>query len=398
MTIESSELTRQFPALDSLRAVGSFAVVVTHAAFWSAAYSDYGIFGPFLARLDVGVAIFFVLSGFLLSRQWFVRAQHGAEPPRLRRYFLKRFLRIWPVYVIAVLAALTFLEANSGHDPRDWLVTLALLDIYVGETLPAGLTQMWSLATEVAFYVLLPLLMLLALPRREPAKPGRVALLAGAMVATSILWVTIGADSLPRDAMVAQWLPAYTSWFAVGIVLAHLQVRQAAGVTSRRTNATIRTLTSSPGALWVLALGLLLVAATPLAGPTLLVPPSHEEAVVKNLLYAGVGGLLVFAGAFADPRSDHQRLLSARWARHLGHISYGVFCFHLPLLHFVMWATGYPLFSGRFVEILVLTSVLSIVAAEVVYFAVERPFMRLAAPRRGRAARKATPTTEHSTK
>ena len=397
MTIENSELTRQFPVLDSLRAVGSFAVVLTHTAFWSGAYSDYGIFGPFLARLDVGVAIFFVLSGFLLSRQWFVRAHHGAEPPRLRRYFQKRFLRIRPVYVVAVVAALTFIESNSDQGGQGWLTTLTMLVIYVNETLPAGLTQMWSLATEVAVYLLLPLLMLFVLPRRGPARSARVALLAGGMVAASVLWATVGAERLPTDVMAEQWLPAYTSWFAVGIVLAHLQVRHSAGATSRRTDAAIRTLTSSPGALWALAAGLLLVAATPLAGPTLLIPPTEHEAVVKNLLFAGVGGLLVFAGAFAEPGSGHHRLLSARWARHLGHISYGVFCLHLPILHFVMWSTGYQLFGGRFLEILVLTTVLSVLAAEVTYAAVERPFMRLATPRRGRAARTDTPTTEHST-
>ena len=56
----------EFPVLDTLRAVGALAVLTTHAAFWSGDYTQHGVWGTLLARLDVGVAIFFVLSGFLL--------------------------------------------------------------------------------------------------------------------------------------------------------------------------------------------------------------------------------------------------------------------------------------------------------------------------------------------
>ena len=55
-----------------------------------------------LARLDVGVAIFFVLSGFLLSHHFLGRAHHGTgRVPG--RYFWKRFLRIYPAYLVGVV-------------------------------------------------------------------------------------------------------------------------------------------------------------------------------------------------------------------------------------------------------------------------------------------------------
>ncbi|MCW2712328.1 MAG: acyltransferase 3, partial [Marmoricola sp.] len=63
-----------FPVLDTLRAVGALAVVTTHVTFQSGDYVRHGIVGALLSRLDVGVAIFFVLSGFLLSRPYFARA------------------------------------------------------------------------------------------------------------------------------------------------------------------------------------------------------------------------------------------------------------------------------------------------------------------------------------
>src|SRR3546814_10746124 len=82
---------------------------------------------------------------------------------------------------------------------------------------------------------------------------------------------------------------------------------------------------SSPGALWLAAAGLLLVASTPLAGPTLLVEPTGAQALTKNLLYAGVGALLVFSAVFTpreSPRSEEHTSELQSLMRN----SYAVFC------------------------------------------------------------------------
>ena len=89
-----------FPALDVLRLVGALAVLTTHVAFQTGEYFRHGVLGTLLARMDIGVAIFFVLSGFLLSRPWWASAESGTAPPEVGRYALKRVLRIWPVYVV----------------------------------------------------------------------------------------------------------------------------------------------------------------------------------------------------------------------------------------------------------------------------------------------------------
>ena len=314
---------------------------------------------------------------------------------------VKRALRIWPVYIVTAVLALLLIDDNSGRSPAEWMTTLALVDIYVGESLPSGLTQMWSLATEVAFYLVLPGLMLLVIPRGRSAPAAtRVVVLVVVMFAVSVLWHTTLSEHVPgaEQRAVGQWLPAYASWFATGIALALLQVRHAAGRLPRRLQRGLEHVASSPGALWVAAVGLLLVASTPLAGPTLLDPPTYSEAVSKNLLYAAVGGLLVFAGAFCTAGTGYARIMHSRVARHLGHISYGVFCIHLPVLHLVMSLTGYPLFQGHLLEVLALTTVLSLLAAEALYRLVERPFMNLAPVSRGRVVTNTAPSTEPSTR
>lgn len=369
----------QFPALDTMRAVGSVAVVLTHCAFWAGAYTQHGPFGPLLARMDVGVAIFFVLSGFLLARPWLVAGLTDTAVPSVRRYFWKRFLRIVPVYVVTAVIALSFIEENRTLTPGDWLVTLGMGDIYLRPALPAGLTQMWSLATEVAFYIVLPLLMLVMLGRSPRLTRWRTSVVLLAMFVISVTWLGALGAHVPgaADRPVNEWLPAFLSWFAVGIGLAVLQLRvETVGLRGRAARVH-RMMASSPGVCWLLALSLLLVASTNLAGPTLLVAPTDSEAVTKNLIYAVIGGLLVFSGVFTSQRSLYGRVMSARWLRHLGHISYGIFCIHLPILHLVMWSTGFPLFGGRLIEIFLLTLALSILAAELIYRFIELPSMRL---------------------
>ncbi|HYF74327.1 MAG TPA: acyltransferase [Nocardioides sp.] len=380
MSDQRIEVAPEFPALDSLRAVGALAVLTTHVAFQSGAYVRNGTWGDLLSRLDVGVAIFFVLSAFLLGRPHFARRAAGLPPPAPGRYYWKRLLRIYPVYVLTVVLALTLIPENQSAGAAQWARSLTLTDIYLTGALPQGLTQMWSLAVEVSFYAVLPLLMLLALGRsHRPLRPARVWVVLAAMVALSGWWhLSLAAATGERsDGAPAQWLPAYLSWFAVGLALALLDVQRRAGARRSPVHRAVDALESSPGVCWALVLGLMLVASTPLAGPTLLYVATDVEALTKSVLYAVIGGLIVVSGLRSPASSGYARLVSARLPRHLGHISYSVFCLHLPILYFVMEGIGYRLFGGHTWEIWGLTLALSLAASEVAYRAVERPAMRL---------------------
>lgn len=389
------------PALDTVRGLGALAVLTTHVAFWAGAYTDLGLWGVVLARLDVGVAVFFVLSGFLLARPWLAAADRGDAPPRTGRYLWHRVLRIFPLYAVTVAVALTFVSQQPPAGPRQWLTTMLLLDTYVTDTLPAGLTQMWSLAVEVAFYLLLPLLMVLALGRRRRGRGLPVArcsaVLVG-MVVVSVGWHLAVLPSLDDrvPGLPGQWLPGYLSWFAVGVALALVHVLHTSGRASRLTSAVLG-LGRQPGVCWALALAVLLVASTPLAGPTLLVLPTAGETLVKHLAYAVVGGLVVLSALGTDVAGRYQALVVHPLPRRLGVISFGVFCLHLPVLHGVMWVTGWTLFDGRLVQIWVVTVVVTVAAAEVAYRLVERPAMRARSWRPGRPAGTPASTSAAST-
>ena len=115
---------RSFPTLNAVRAAGAIMVVLTHAAF-NTGQINHGWTGAVLSRLDFGVTLFFVLSGFLLSRPYFLTRELGRDWPSTRHFYWKRALRILPIYWVVVVAALTARPrerrrhlAGLGHPPH----------------------------------------------------------------------------------------------------------------------------------------------------------------------------------------------------------------------------------------------------------------------------------------
>ncbi len=392
MTIESSGADR-LPALDTVRAVGALAVLTTHAGFHSGLYGQ-GVPGRLVARMDVGVAIFFVLSGFLLARPWLVAARDGTAGPDARTYLRKRFWRIYPAYAVVAVVVL-LLQPRGAEGERGlgaWLSTLTMSGIYTSERLPWGFTQTWSLTTEVTFYLALPLLARLVIGRGA-LDPRRVLLVLVSLAAVNVVWLlwlsTVVATVSGR---VTEWLPAYLTWFAGGIALALVHV---APERTPRATRVLRSWGALPGSCLVAVLGLLLVAGTPLAGPSLLEPATPGEGLWKNLVYAAVGCLLLVPVVWARPGSRFVRALSHPVPRHLGHISYSVFLVHMLVIELVMDVTGYPLFGGHFWQIYLLALVVSIAVAELLYRFVERPVLEATVRRSRRTSTPSatTPTT-----
>jgi peptidoglycan/LPS O-acetylase OafA/YrhL len=97
------ELNPHNPALTGMRAVAALLVIGTHAAFATGKLT-HGYIGAIYARLDIGVALFFVLSGFLLFRPWVVAAATGDTSPGLVRYARQRLRRVMPGYLVTVFA------------------------------------------------------------------------------------------------------------------------------------------------------------------------------------------------------------------------------------------------------------------------------------------------------
>ena len=256
---------------------------------------------------------------------------------------------------------------------------------------------MWSLATEVAFYLVLPVLMWLGLSRARGRRGDRLGLLALAMTATTVVWLM---DLSVRwdggGTMIRLWLPSYLVWFAVGILLASYDVRsrEGRGAPPTASRPSCRSWVAPPACAGMAAGALLVIAATPLAGPPDLTPTTLGAALTKNVLYAGIAGFVILPGIFAPADGRFVRVLSSRVPRHVGHLSYGIFCVHLLLLELIADWRDIPLFEGRGIELFVLTLLASLLVSEVLHRVVERPALRLrdAWPRQSRSATTSAPS------
>ncbi len=342
-------------SLTGIRAVAALLVVGTHAAYTTGKYVQ-GYWGLVGARLEIGVPIFFVLSGFLLFRPWVKSAATGAPPPSLSRYARHRVRRIMPAYVITVLFAYVlyhFREAgpNPGHTWLGLVRNLTLTQIYcngyLGKYLHQGLTQMWSLAVEAAFYVALPLLayvLLVLICRRRWQPKLMLGALAGMALISPAWLILVHTDHwFPDGARL--WLPTYLAWFLAGMSLA---VLQAMGVRCYAFMAL------------PLATISFFIVSTPIGGAPTTSPASMTEALVKTCFYAAIAALAVAPLALGD-QGWYYRLLATRPMVWLGEISYEIFLIHLITMEFAMdYVVAYHVYTGSMLNLFIATLVLTI--------------------------------------
>ena len=387
--------SRTYAELDGLRAVAAIAVVATHTAFWAGIYGD-GVLGALTHRLEIGVAIFFVLSGFLLGRPWVARAldASSAPPPAgsVRRYYRKRFFRIFPVYVLTVVAAMTLLPANRGEGFEVWLQNLTLVAHLGDPELPAGLTQMWSLTVEASFYLVLPMIGW-CLVRLGRGSMLRLMASLGGLVAFSVAWNVVSwsiGDAL--SVALRGQLPSHLTWFVAGIALAAIAT-DSDSTTPRALTRLANRLATDRATCWIAAAAVLLLVATPLGGPVGLFQPDVDAALVRHVGY-GLVALLLVGPCVLAPRD--RSWLAHPVARHLGHTSFALFCCHLLVIELVVPGFGFTQFEISWPLLLVLVLAISQVVSEVLYRVVERPANRLGHRRSSTATRrKAVASTPH---
>lgn len=396
----SRQLPRRPPAtrafgLDVCRALAAVGVLITHVAFATGVVNETRWSSPLrqlLPRLDVGVSIFFVLSGLLVSRPFVRRLLQSAPAPAWRPYAVRRLSRIYPVYWVAL--AVTLITVGRGTWPET-LADLLLVHIYVPHWAIGPITQSWSLATEMAFYAFLPLWfagMRRLMDSRGVSDPNtRARWCLNALliwVAVAVLYrsaVVIGTDTFDftlaggvdvRGALLT-WLPNHLDAFAVGVALAVLLESGRA----RPLGPAART------ASYLIAGAALWTASAHLDLPPVFTGFDGWQTHGRQLLFLVVAACVVLpsALAMAGDRAPWQPRVPGvgRLAAGAALASYGVYLWH-------QWVTtqwfrhrGYFEFRAPFLRTFLVVLVASTVIAAVTYWLVERPATTLATGRGG---------------
>jgi peptidoglycan/LPS O-acetylase OafA/YrhL len=174
---------KRIPELDGLRGIAAVAVVFSHLPPF---FFFYG---------QLGVDLFFVLSGYLITT---IIIEDRDKPRFLRTFYIKRILRIWPVYFLT-LAFVLFASVRIGHQLSTATVIQHLtftqnIQAYWGVPAPdprgpVMFIPSWSVAVEEQYYLVWPLLLLWLGPERIPLMAG--ILVAGSFIGRA-LWYPEG--------------------------------------------------------------------------------------------------------------------------------------------------------------------------------------------------------------
>jgi peptidoglycan/LPS O-acetylase OafA/YrhL len=247
------------PCLDGLRGISILLVLLAHAA------RTHGFSSPALVRAvarygSIGVDVFFVLSGFLITLL-LLRELERTRTVSLKGFYWRRALRILPAYVAFVLVVFGISRLGLAHlQGRDWVGALTYTVNFL-EKPRWEIGHVWSLSIEEQFYLFWPALLLLL----GQSRARRVAL--GYLWVAPALRIAIWAFDRPHLRMVDAWTFTRMDSIAIGCVLAlsaaeppfrkRFQVtdRSAPALTALAVGVLIASLVAGQRALYSIALG-----------------------------------------------------------------------------------------------------------------------------------------------
>ena len=362
---KSAEQTMNFPLIDILRGFAALSVVVFHViAHFN--WIDFPTSGPLVwFRIgDIGVDLFFVISGFVIALSAFARLSRGRFMDFARSFSRARLARIVPLYYLTCLIFLVFVEPGLVFVPDIWKQVLSHgLFLHSWFLMHQGGINgpNWSVSVEMQFYAL----MLLVAPWLRRAN----WLLIGAGAVT-IAWSWRAAVFLLVDPN-GQWgtfpvfvytteLPGMLDEFAAGILLARL-------ILSPKGRALLAWARSRP---WILpgAAAMIVTIALQIYWHNTTYWNSGPMVVAfKSVLAIASAMVLLSACALQCPMVV--RLTAP--LQYLGTISYGIYLWHLPVilaLKRVSWVDG----PRALPSVIVLT----LLFASLSWHFMERPLMR----------------------
>lgn len=352
--------------IQGLRAVAVLLVVLAHAGL------------PGLSGGYIGVDVFFVVSGYLISAL-LLREATTTGRVSLTGFYAKRARRILPAATVVLLATtlastvgLSIVRAGEVVEDVLWStfflanVQFARIgtDYFAADRAPSPVQHFWSLSVEEQFYLVWPALVALVLvwaAGRKGAEGARhrigvLTVVVSFAALGSLAWATYLSTTAPAAAYFST--PARAWELAAGVLLA------LAGRSLHRLGGRLRAALAVSGLVAIVAAATLFDELTPIPGPAALLPVLGTVAV----LAAGAGGRAPVVG----------RLLELRPMRWIGDLSYSLYLWHWPFL--ILGAAYADRQLGLGENALLLLGAL--LASLATYHLVENPMRRASALRR----------------
>lgn len=158
---------QNYKVIDGIRAIAILWVIILHVWFFQLnifpetthKIANFPLFA-WITRGDLGVDLFFVISGFLIGTILFKEFKKTTKI-NFKKFYTRRFFRLIPVYVFSMIIGIYFLKGTGLDNWQDAWANLLYINNYVtGSYIP----WTWSLAIEEQFYIITPFLIAFILP------------------------------------------------------------------------------------------------------------------------------------------------------------------------------------------------------------------------------------------
>ncbi len=351
MKCDSSSKLGYAPALDGLRGVSVLGVMGYHAGV------------PLLKGGFIGVDIFFVLSGFLITAL-LIREFDESGSISLKNFYMRRVLRLGPaliflliVFCLASYALLSKEEARKNY--IDALISLGYFSNWTRAFLmhrPKFLGHTWSLSIEWQFYILWPIILLVLLHTLKNRH--HIAFIASAIALLSWLFrIYLCMTDIPPERLY-NGLDTRVDTLMIGCVLGVLLY------SGLITDNIIRMLQKP------------FVIITPVSMAGLLAFCALAKWRDPRMFYFGFVLVELMVAALVldisvNSRSFLRRLLSMRWLVWVGSISYGLYLWHYPVYRAIA-RLGFDNLI-----LITIASLTTFAVAALSYYAIEIPVLRL---------------------
>ncbi|MET4703549.1 acyltransferase family protein [Frigoribacterium sp. UYMn621] len=355
MPLSVDPRSTRLPGLDGLRAIAVAAVILYHLG------------SGILPGGFIGVDVFFVISGFLITGL-LMREKDSQTRIRLSGFWMRRARRLLPALSLVVAVSATLALVIGGNPlvhlgrqvlgaatfSSNWL-SIAAAQSYFDETSPELFRNLWSLAVEEQFYLVWPVVVLLVLALRSRRARLLVVMAIGAASATAMILLASTGD----PTRVYYGSDTHSFGLAIGAALAilHRDWPASTGPTARRVLPPVAVLS---------VLGILAIA--------LMLPAGAAFTYRGGLLLVALLTALAIAGAVVSRVGAALDWPPLRW---IGARSYGLYLWHWPLWVLVTAALPSPSSGGSGWMPGVIALVLTVGAAAASYRFIEQPIHRI---------------------
>lgn len=350
--MKKAAATIYFPGLNGLRAIAALIVLVWHVDQYIELF-DLQAYGFYLNKMaEHAVDLFFVLSGFLITYLLLLEKEQ-AGIIRLKKFYLRRILRIWPLYYLALLISLIFiyfgivpLPNNISFSVLCYTFLLANL-AYILKINIKSITPLWSVGVEEQFYLLWPNIV------------QRTRQYVKVFIAVYIFYILL------KIFFYLLLTPQSAVFRFIDVTRINIMCMGAVGaVLYYRQNSYLKHLYRKE--VQLIAWGILI--ASCIYSPIHIRP--FFDADINAFIY-----LILILNVATNPNT--LVVLENPYISLLGKISYGIYVYHLIIIYLFAYICKQLAFSPNYLTILITVLITTLIVAYCSYQYFEKAFLRL---------------------